>query len=43
MACKLVEAIAIKWHKILSYTGANVIKQFPKHVVGAKLTKLTTK
>ena len=43
MAYKLVRAIAIKWHKILGYAGPNAIKQLPKHVNGAELTKLTTK
>jgi len=43
MACKLVGAIAIKWHKILSYVGPNAIKQLSKYVNGAELTKLTTK
>ena len=42
MACKLVGAIAIKWHKILSYVGPNAIKQLSKYVNGAELTKLTT-
>ena len=42
MARKLIEAIAIKWYKILGYAGANVIKQFPKYVVGVELTELTT-
>ena len=37
MACKLVEAIAIKWHKILSYTGPDAIEQLPKHVNGVEL------
>jgi len=43
MAHKPVGAIAIKWHKILGYAGPNAIKQLPKHVNGAELTKLTTK
>jgi len=43
MACKLVGAIATKWHKILGYVGADTIKQFLKYIVGVKLTKLTTK
>ena len=43
MACKLVGAIAIKWHKILSYVGPNAIKQLSKYVNSVKLTKLTTK
>jgi len=42
MARKLVRAIAIKWHKILSYIGPNAIKQLPKHVNGVELTELTT-
>jgi len=37
MARKLVGAIAIKWHKILSYAGPNAIKQLPKHVNSAEL------
>ena len=37
MAYKLVEAIAIKWHKILSHAGPNAIKQLPKHVNGVEL------
>jgi hypothetical protein len=37
MARKLVGAIATKWHKILSHTGPNAIKQLPKHVNGAEL------
>ena len=40
MARKPVGAIAIKWHKILGYTGSNAIKQLPKHVNSTKLTKL---
>jgi hypothetical protein len=43
MARKLVGALATKWHKILGYAGPNAIKQLPKHVNGAELTKLTTK
>jgi len=43
MARKLVGAIVIKWYKILGYAGPNAIKQLPKHVNGAQLTKLTTK
>ena len=43
MARKPVGAIAIKWHKILSYVGPNAIKQLPKHINSAELTKLTTK
>jgi len=42
MARKLVGAIATKWHKILGYAGADAIEQFPKYIVGAKLTKLIT-
>ena len=38
MACTLVGAIAIKWHKILSYVGPNAIKQLPKYINGIKLT-----
>ena len=41
MAYKLVGAIATKWHKILGYVGPNVIKQLPKYINGAELTKLT--
>ena len=37
MARKLVGAIAIKWHKILSHVGPNAIKQLSKHVNGAEL------
>ena len=43
MARKLVGAIAIKWYKILSYTGPNAIKQLPKHVIGAELEDLINK
>jgi len=42
MACKLIGAIATKWYKILGYIGANTIKQLPKHIIGVKLTDLTT-
>jgi len=42
MAYKPIGATATKWHKILSHAGANAIEQFPKHVVGAELTNLTT-
>jgi len=42
MAYKLIRATATKWHKILGHVGADVIEQFPKHVVGAELTELTT-
>jgi len=43
MAYKLVGAIAIKWHKILSYIGPKAIKQLPKHINGVELTELNTK
>jgi len=43
MARKLVGAIATKWHKILGYAGPSAIKQLPKYINGAELTKLTTK
>jgi hypothetical protein len=43
MAYKLVRATAIKWYKILSYTGFNTIKQLPKYINGVELTKLNTK
>ena len=43
MACKLVRAIAIKWHKILSYAGPNAIRQLPKHINGAELKELIDK
>jgi hypothetical protein len=43
MACKLVGAIAIKWHKILGYVGPNAIKQLPKHVNGVELEELIDK
>ena len=43
MACKLVRAIAIKWYKILGYTGPDAIKQPFKYVNSIKLTKLTNK
>jgi hypothetical protein len=39
MACKLVGAIATKWHKILGYIGPNAIKQLPKYVNGVELAK----
>ena len=42
MAYKLVGAIATKWYKILGYIGPNAIKQLPKHINSAELTKLTT-
>ena len=41
MACKLVGATASKWHKILGHAGLDAIEQLPKHINGAKLTKLT--
>jgi len=43
IARKLVGATAIKWHKILSHTGPNAIKQLPKHVNGAELKELINK
>ena len=43
MARKLVGAIAIKWHKILSYIGPNAIKQLPKHVNSIELKELINK
>ena len=43
MAYKLVKVIALKWYKILSYTGPDAIKQLFKYINSAKLTKLTTK
>jgi len=43
MARKLVGALATKWYKILGYIGPSAIKQLPKYVNGAELTKLTTK
>ena len=43
MACKLVGATALKWHKILSHAGPDIIEQLPKYTDGAELTKLTTK
>ena len=43
MACKLVGAIAIKWHKILGYIGPNAIKQLPKYVDGVELEELINK
>ena len=43
MARKPVGAIAIKWYKILSYTGPDAIKQLPKHVNGAELKELINK
>jgi hypothetical protein len=41
MACKLIGAIAIKWHKILSYAGSDAIKQLPKYINGVELTEFT--
>ena len=43
MACKLVKAITLKWYKILSYTGPDIIKQFLKHINGVVLIELTNK
>ena len=43
MARKPVGATAIKWHKILSYTGPNAIKQLPKYVDSAELKELINK
>ena len=43
MACKLVGAIAIKWHKILGYIGPDAIKQLPKYVNGVELEELINK
>ena len=40
MACKLVRAIASKWHKILGYTGPDIIEQLLKHINSVKLTEL---
>ena len=42
MACKPVRATALKWHKILGYTGPDAIKQLPKYTNSVKLTELTT-
>ena len=42
MAYKLVKAIALKWYKILSYIGPDIIKQLFKYADSIKLTKLTT-
>jgi len=42
MAHKPIGAIAIRWHKILGYTGPNAITQLPKHVIGAELTEFKT-
>ena len=43
MAYKLVGAIAIKWHKILSYVGPDAIKQLPKYIDGVELEELINK
>ena len=43
MARKPVGATATKQYKILGYIRSNAIKQLPKYVNGAELTKLTTK
>ena len=43
MARKLVGAIAIKWHKILSYIGPDAIKQLLKHVIDVELKELIDK
>ena len=40
MACKLVGATALKWHKILGYAGPDAIEQLPKYINGAELTEL---
>ena len=40
MACKLVGAIATKWHKILGYIGPNAIKQLPKYINSVELAEL---
>ena len=40
MACKLVGATAIKWHKILGYAGPDAIRQLPKYVNSAELKDL---
>ena len=40
MACKLVGATALKWHKILSYTGPDAIEQLLKYINGVKLIEL---
>jgi hypothetical protein len=42
MARKLVRATATKWYKILGYVGPNAIKQLPKYINSAVLTKITT-
>jgi len=43
MARKPIGATATRWHKILGHAGPDAIEQLPKHVIGAELTKLTTK
>jgi hypothetical protein len=43
MACKPVGAIAIKWYKILGYTGPNAIEQLPKYVNSVELEELINK
>ena len=43
MACKLVKATALKWHKILGHAGPDAIEQLPKYINGVKLTKLAKK
>ena len=40
MAYKLVRATALKWYKILGYTGPDAIEQLPKHVNSIELTEL---
>jgi hypothetical protein len=43
MACKLIWAIATKWHKILGYAGSDAIKQFLKYINGVELTEFINK
>ena len=43
MAYKLVKVTVLKWYKILSYIGPNVIKQLFKYINSTKLTKLINK
>ena len=43
MAYKLIGVIVLKWYKILSYARPNTIKQFPKYINSAELTKLINK
>ena len=43
MVYKLVKAMALKWHKILSCVGPKTIKQLFKYINGVKLTELTNK